>query len=107
MLECSPGANTSQLLCDLVPPAGVTLMFGLMVVLSSKRFLVLHLLGHGSMLVYVLMLGDTVGGGILTSLVSPWMVRLHHVGGFALFLAACRLCRGLNFGRGHPCSAGY
>ena len=57
----------------------------------------LRLLGLGFMLVYVLMLGGTVGGGILVNLANLWMVRLSRVDVFAQFLVPCRLCRGLTF----------
>ena len=81
-------------------------MFGLMVVFSFMRFLVLHLQSQGSLLVYVLMLGDTVAGGILMVLVSLWMAWLHPVEVFSLFLVTCRLFRGLNFW-GYSCFAGF
>ena len=43
--------------------------------------------------------GRTLGGGILMNLASLWMVRLPPVEVFALFLAPCRQCRGLSFGK--------
>ena len=69
----------------------LVLMFGLMVVLVVTRFLALHLLGLGSMLACMLILGQTVDGDILMVLVSLQMAWLHLVEASALFLAPCIL----------------
>ena len=108
MLESALGAYTARVLGDWEAPVGVGWDAAadrmpaypdvLTDVLFVTRLLALHLLGLGSMLACMLILGQTVVWGILMVLVLLRMAWLHLVEASALFLDPCRLVRWLSFG---------